>query len=138
VMNDSQAAFKVRDQLARFSEITSPRFSKPRMKFLGDMLNGLQASKDVKLRCIGRGLNEAILLRKTEERLSRHRDREGMGEGISRAIAVEGAKYVGKDTLLVIVTFPPLLEHLEGESRAIGITNHPRDSRQGIPIPTPP
>jgi len=101
-MNRSQAAFKVREQLVRFLGIFSPHFSKPTMKFLGDMLYGLQASKDVKLSCIGRGLDEGILLKKTEERLSRHLEREGIGEGISRAIAIEGAKHVGKDTLLVI------------------------------------
>lgn len=101
-MNRSQTAYRVREQLARFLGIFSPHFSKPAMKFLGDMLYGLQASKDVKLSCIGRGLDEAILLKKTEERLSRHLGREGIEGGISRAIATEGAKHVGKDTLLVI------------------------------------
>ena len=94
-MNRSQAAFKVREQLVRFLGIFSPHFSKPTMKFLGDMLYGLQASKDVKLSCIGRGLDEGILLKKTEERLSRHLEREGIGEGISRAIAIEGPYHVG-------------------------------------------
>lgn len=72
------------------------------MTFLGDMLYGLQASKDVKLSCIGRGLDEDILPKKTEERLSRNLVREGIDEGICRAIAKEGAKHVGKDTLVVI------------------------------------
>lgn len=72
------------------------------MTFLGDMLYGLQASKDVKLSCIGRGLDEDILPKKTEERLSRNLVRKGIDEGICRAIAKEGAKHVGKDTLVVI------------------------------------
>ena len=79
-MNNSQTAFKVRGQLAQFLGIFSPHFSKPVMTFLGDMLYGLQASKDVKLSCIGRGLDG----------------------GIFRAIAREGAKRVGKDTLAVV------------------------------------
>ena len=72
------------------------------MTFLGDMLYGLQASKDVKLSCIGRGLDEDILLKKTEERLSRNLGREGLDEGICLAVAREGAKRVGKDTLVVV------------------------------------
>ena len=101
-MNNSQTAFKVREQLDRFLGIFSPHFSKPALKFLGDMLYGLQASKDVKLSCIGRGLDEGILLKKTEERLSRNLLREGLDEGIFRAIAREGAKRIGKDTLVVV------------------------------------
>ena len=101
-MNNSQTAFKVRGQLAQFLGIFSPHFSKPVMTFLGDMLYGLQASKDVKLSCIGRGLDEDILLKKTEERLSRNLGREGLDEGICLAVAREGAKRVGKDTLVVV------------------------------------
>lgn len=101
-MNNSQTAFKVRAQLSQFMGIFSPHFSKPALTFLGDMLYGLQASKDVKLSCIGRGLNEDILLKKTEERLSRNLAREGLDEGVCLAIAKEGAKRVGKDTLVVI------------------------------------
>ena len=101
-MNNSQTAFKVRAQLERFLGIFSPHFSKPELRFLGDMLYGLQASKDVKLSCIGRGLDEGILLKKTEERLSRNLLREGLDEGIFRAVAREGAKRVGKDTLVVV------------------------------------
>ena len=54
-MNNSQTAFKVRAQLERFLGIFSPHFSRPALTFPGDMLYGLQASKDVKLSCIGRG-----------------------------------------------------------------------------------
>ncbi|OQA32225.1 MAG: hypothetical protein BWY57_02130 [Betaproteobacteria bacterium ADurb.Bin341] len=99
-MNNSQTAFKVRGQLAQFLGIFSPRFSKPTLTFLGDMLYGLQASKDVKLSCIGRGLDEDILLKKTEERRSRNLGREGLEGGICLAVALEGAKRVGKDTLV--------------------------------------
>lgn len=101
-MNNSQTAFKVRGQLAQFLGIFSPHFSKPALTFLGDMLYGLQASRDVKLSCIGRGLDEGILLKKTEERLSRNLAREGLDESICLAVAREGAKRVGKDTLVVV------------------------------------
>ncbi len=101
-MNNSQTAFKVRGQLAQFLGIFSPHFSKPAVAFLGDMLYGLQASRDVKLSCIVRGLDEGILPKKTEERLSRNLLREGLDEAVFRAVAAEGAKRVGKDTLVVV------------------------------------
>jgi len=101
-MNNSQTALKVRAQLERFLGIFSPHFSRPALTFLGDMLYGLQASRDVKLSCIVRGLDEAILPKKTEERLSRNLLREGLDEAVFRAVAGEGAKRVGKDTLVVV------------------------------------
>ncbi len=102
MVNRSQTAFKVREQLVRFLGIFSPHFSAPVMTFMGDIVYGLQASKDVKLSCIGRGLDEGIELKKTEERLSRHLGKKGIDESIGRAIAHEGAKHIGKDTLVVI------------------------------------
>ena len=101
-MKNSQAALKTRDQLERFLGIFSPHFSKPALGFIGDMLYGLQASQDVKLSCIGRGLDEGILLKKTEERLSRNLAREGLDEGIFRAVAKEGARHVREDTLFAV------------------------------------
>jgi hypothetical protein len=101
-MNTSQTAFKTRDQLSKYLGIFSPHFSKPTQSFLADMLYGLQAAKDIKLSCIGRELEEDIPLKKTEERLSRNLLREGLDEGIFRAIAKEGAKRIHKDTLLLV------------------------------------
>ncbi len=101
-MNNSQTAFKVRDQLSGFLGIFSPHFSKPVTGFIGDMLYGLQASQDIKLSCIGRGINESIPLKKTEERLSRHLLSEGLGEQIGECIAREASKRISKDTLIVI------------------------------------
>lgn len=101
-MNNSQTAFKVRDQLSEFMGIFSPHFSKPETGFIGDMLYGLQASQDIKLSCIGRGIDESIPLKKTEERLSRHLVSEGLGDQICECVAREGSKRIRKDTLIVI------------------------------------
>ncbi len=101
-MNNSQTAFKARAQLERFLGIFSPHFSKPELRFLGQMLYGLQAAKDIKLSCIGRELHEAIAPKKTEERLSRNIAREGLAEAVSACVAREAAKHVGKDTLIVV------------------------------------
>lgn len=101
-MNNSQTAFKAREQLERFLGIFSPHFSRPELRFLGQMLYGLQAAKDIKLSCIGRELNEEIAPKKTEERLSRNIAREGLAETVSECVAREAAKHVGKDTLIVV------------------------------------
>ena len=101
-MNPTATAFKVREQLNRFLGIFSPHFSKPALDFLGDILYGLQAAKDIKLSCIGRGLDEAIALKKTEERLSRNLAREGLAETVLGCVAREGAKRVGSDTLIIL------------------------------------
>ena len=101
-MNDSLTALKVRAQLEKFLGVFSPQFSKPELNFLGDMLYGLQAEKDVRLSCIGRGLLEDIDPGKTEERLSRNLKREGLAEKIFDAVAKEGARHVGEDTIIAV------------------------------------
>ena len=101
-MNNSQTAFKLRSQLLKYLGIFSPHFSKPALAFLGDMLYGIQASKDIKLSCIGRGLDEVISLKKTEERLSRNLGCEGLAQRVSDCLACEGARHIGNDTLIVI------------------------------------
>jgi hypothetical protein len=78
-MNHSQTALNVREHLSQFSGIFSPHFLKPVAGFIGDMLYGLQASQDIKLSYIGRGIDEDIALKKTEERLSRHLYTRGAG-----------------------------------------------------------
>ncbi len=101
-MNNSQTAFKLRAQFSKYMGIFSPHFSKPMTGFLADMVYGLQASKDIKLSCIGRELDEEIPLKKIEERLSRNLLCEHLYETVSECIAMEGAKHIGKDTLIVV------------------------------------
>ena len=101
-MNNSLIASKVREQLSKFLGIFSPRFSKPTTGFIGEMLYGLQAFKDVKLSQIGRGLDEEIPLKETCERLSRNLAKEGLCEEMSEAIAMEGAKHVRKETVIAV------------------------------------
>lgn len=101
-MNNSQTAFKAREQLERFMGIFSPHFSKPMLRFLGQMLYGLQAAKDIKLSCIGRALEEPIAIKKTEERLSRNLRHEGLADQLSSTVAQEAGKHIGKNTLIVV------------------------------------
>ena len=101
-MERTQITHRLRDQLARFSGIFSPRFSKPRGTFISEMIYGIQASQDVKLSSISRALGEEIALKKTEERLSHHLQTPGLGQQINEAIVGHASSRIGTDTLIVI------------------------------------
>lgn len=101
-MNRTQVAVRLREQLGRFSGIFSPRFSKPRSRFITEMIYGIQASQDVKLSSIGRALGEEITPKKTEERLSHHLADPELAQQINEAIAAQAAPRVRRDTLIVI------------------------------------
>ena len=45
-MNDSTIAFRAKEQLGKFLGKVFTHFSRPRQKFLADMLYGIQASGD--------------------------------------------------------------------------------------------
>jgi len=101
-VKDSEVGRRVREQVGRFSGIFSPRFSKAKGRFVGQMIFGIQAAQDVKLSNIGRALGEEIELKKTEERLSHHLAEPGLGQTINEAVAREAARRVRDDTLIVI------------------------------------
>lgn len=101
-MNRILIAHRVREQLDGFLGIFSPRFSKPRLKFIGQMVFGIQARQDVKLSSIARALNENILAKKTEERLSRHLDAPGLAQAVNEQIAAHAAARIHEDTLIIV------------------------------------
>ena len=101
-MNLSILGSKLRDQLHKFSGKLSTHFSKPMQRFVEQMLYGIQASQDVKLSCIGRTLEEEIPLIKTEERLSRNLDHEGLEKELHRQVAKVGSRYVREDTYVLV------------------------------------
>ena len=112
-MNRIQVATRLREQVATFPGIFSPRFSKPRLNFITQMIYGIQASRDVKLSCIARALGEDITLKKTEERLSHHLAAPGMAQTINETIAAAAACHVKHDTLIVIDPTDVRKEHAE-------------------------
>lgn len=101
-MHVTQVAYRLREQLGKFSGIFIPHFSKPKARFIAQVIYGLQAGGDVKLSNISRALGEEIALKKTEERLSRHLDTPGLGQRVNELISAEGARRVRGDTLIVI------------------------------------
>ena len=70
---------RLQGQIHNFSGIFYPHFFLQRSKFIEQMKYGIQAGRDVKLSSIWRLLGEEILLKKTEERLSRHLAVRGLG-----------------------------------------------------------
>ena len=56
----------------------SPHFSKPALRFVGDMIFGILADGDVKLSRIVRALREKISPKKVEDRLGRMLSTEGL------------------------------------------------------------
>ena len=86
-MNRNLIANRVREQLGGFMGIFSPRFSMLRLKFIGQMVFGMQARQDVKLSSSARALDEDILAKKTEGRLSRHLDAPRLAQAVNEQIA---------------------------------------------------
>ena len=70
-MYDTTIAAKLLSQLESFLGRISPRFHKPVARFIGDMMYGIMAEKDVKLASIVRALKEKTTPKKVEDRLSR-------------------------------------------------------------------
>lgn len=101
-MNATQTALKIREQIDGFMGIVFPHFSKPACKFLHQMVCGIQSARDTKLSEFARALNESVSLKKTEERLSRNIQVEGLDVKLNRIMAGEGAKRIKKDTLIIV------------------------------------
>ncbi|AKJ63636.1 transposase [Kiritimatiella glycovorans] len=79
-----------------------PHFSKPKQRFIEQMIFGLLAGKDVKLSTLSRKLDEPVQLKKTEARLSRHLNAPGMDQAINKEIASSASRKIHKDTLIIL------------------------------------
>ena len=101
-MNDTTAAHRLREQLKRFVGIVFPHVPKLQKEFLGQMFFGIQAGQTTVLSRIARELDEDILLKKTEERLSRHLLAAKLDETVRDAVLAHGAACVHDDTVVSI------------------------------------
>ena len=101
-MYDTTIAAKLLKQLESFLGRISPHFHKPVARFIGDMMYGIMAEKDVKLSSIVRALKEGITPKKVEDRLSRMLSSNGLERGLHDVIAAEGARKVHRDTLIIL------------------------------------
>lgn len=98
----SAMAGKIRKQMSSFSMKITGGLSKPKRKFIHQMIYGIQASKDVKLSNISRALGEEIPLIKTENRLSRQINDRDLTLTITERLIEEGRDWIKYDTVLAI------------------------------------
>ena len=86
-MYDTTIAAKLLGQLESFLGRISPHFHKPVVRFIGDMVYGIMAEKDVKLSSVVRALKEKTTPKKVEDRLSRMLSSDGLEAELHDAIA---------------------------------------------------
>jgi hypothetical protein len=91
---NSRSVAVIKGQLSKFSGIISKDLPKPTQRLVREMLYGIQASKDIKLSCITRSLNEPIPPIKTEDRLSRNLDDRDFTEPINNQVCRLGSRNV--------------------------------------------
>ena len=102
-MNDSTIAFRAKEQLGKFLGKVFAHFSRPKQKFLADMLYGIQASGGTQLSSIMRAINDDPDMRHAvEKRLSRNVAGEDIGDEVDKAILAEGARHVGDGSLILV------------------------------------
>ena len=101
-MHSSKVARNIRKRIARFSGDLSKGLCSAAQRFVGEMVYGIQASESVLLTEVGRTLEEAIPLRKTQWRLSRNLQRSELEDTIQDNLLRMAASRIGEDALLVI------------------------------------
>jgi hypothetical protein len=98
----AQTAAKTRGYLREFSGSLSAGLSKPARRFVGEALYGIAARGSCRLSEIGRSLEEAIALIKTETRLSNNLARPELRSHVGDAVLSQGSARITDRTLLVL------------------------------------
>ncbi|MFZ2603141.1 MAG: transposase [Candidatus Omnitrophota bacterium] len=102
-MNDDiRISEKVKSEIEHFSQAITQGLTKPKKKFIHQMLFGIQASRDIKLSNISRSLSEDIKLIKTENRLSRNAQGEDLTVRFNEDIIKRAAKRILPDTVIAL------------------------------------
>ena len=93
---------KVQHQIGRYASRITRALSKPKRKFIAQMLFGMQASRDVKLSNVSRSLQETIRLIKTENRLSHHLKSKDLTTSMNESLLKEANQFVKRDSVLAL------------------------------------
>ena len=99
---DTKISSNAREQLEQFLGVFYTRFSKPRLKFLRQMLYGIQITKSVILNKIAAEIDENIKQVKIEMRLCHHLAFKDLWKQIHEAVMEHAKKFVRKSTLIII------------------------------------
>lgn len=100
--DDTLITKKVQVQIKKFSSRLTRGLSKPKRRFVTQLIYGIQASRDIKLSNISRSLDEEIKLIKTENRLSRHITGKDLTGHINKRLIEEASWRIGEDTVLAL------------------------------------
>ncbi len=100
--NNTTIGKAVQHQIEKFSFRISKSFSKPKKKFISQILFGMQASRDIKLSNVARSLNEEIDLIQTEKRLSRHFAAKDLTNDIHDSLIKDASCKVTQETVLAL------------------------------------
>lgn len=100
--DDSRISDKVKSEIEHFSQLITQGLTKPKKKFISQMLFGIQASRDIKLSNIARSLSEDIKLIKTENRLSRNAQSLDLTAQLNGDIVKRASKRVLPDTVIAL------------------------------------
>lgn len=134
-MNGTTIAFRAKEQLGKFLGKVFTHFSRPKQKFMADMLYGIQASGDTQLSSIMRAINDDAERRHAvEKRLSRNLADDALGKSINEAILSEGVRHVKDDTLLLVDPTEIRKEHGHRMEYISRVRDASRSSREERPV----
>jgi len=97
-----QLGRKLRVQINKFSGELSRGLSKPRRRFVEEMIYGIQTRGSVRLTEVARALDEPISLKKTHERLSNNLSDPRILDVVSEQVLSHGASRIKDDSLLIV------------------------------------
>lgn len=100
--DNSTISEKVKREIERFTQRITQGLSKPKRRFISQMIFGIQASRDIKLSNIARSLEEDIKLIKTENRLSRNAQNQDLSQKLNAELIETSAKRITEDTVLAL------------------------------------
>lgn len=93
---------KVQQQIEQYTHRITEGLNKRKKKFIGQVLFGIQAARDIKLSNIARSLKEDIRLIKTENRLSRQLQSEDLTQRINSVLIADSQWRIKDDTVLAL------------------------------------
>jgi hypothetical protein len=106
------------------------KLSRPKTKFVMQMIQGIIKSQSCILRKVAKSLDEKITVKKTSERLRNHLSMDGLHQIISMRILKKSARRIDKDTIIVMDDSDLIkneAEKMEGLSKVPdGSKNHKR------------
>lgn len=101
-MDYGKIAWKLREQMVRFSGELSRGLPKVVGRFIAEMLYGVQARQSVRLTEVSRALDEPISIKKTVERLSRQLANPSLWASLTERLLELAAERIRETTLLIL------------------------------------